>query len=140
MEEKTEYELVVTVLADHNIEGQASVLQGVITSGTRMQSVDIRIVRLVDVGLPDTSTDRTVWRFAQQHNMFLLTANRKMRGKDSLQRTLREENHPAALPVITISRVDRMISAEYRERCAVRLLEIVSNVENYRGVGRVFIP
>jgi hypothetical protein len=72
--------------------------------------------------------------------MVLLTANRKMRGKDSLQRTIREENHAAVLPVITISRVQNMIKREYRERCAERLFEIISELDKYNGVGRIFIP
>jgi predicted nuclease of predicted toxin-antitoxin system len=140
MEEQIENELVITVLADHNIEGQASVLWGVLGAAGWLQLIQVRFVRFADVGLPHNTTDRAVWRFAQEHNMILLTANRKMRSKDSLQRTLQEENHPTALPVITISRVERIIEPEYRERCAVRLLEIVSSVEHFRGVGRIFIP
>ncbi|GAB4175590.1 MAG: hypothetical protein Fur006_06140 [Coleofasciculaceae cyanobacterium] len=29
---------------------------------------------------------------------------------------------------------------EYREQCAVRLVDILLDLENYRGVGRIFIP
>jgi predicted nuclease of predicted toxin-antitoxin system len=42
-------------------------------------------VRLADVGLPDNSTDREVWRFAQANQMLLLTNNRNMEGVDTLE-------------------------------------------------------
>jgi hypothetical protein len=29
---------------------------------------------------------------------------------------------------------------EYRAQCAVRLVDILLDLENYRGVGRIFIP
>ncbi len=44
------------------------------------------------VGLADDSSDRETWRFAQQNRMTLLTDNRNMKGRDSLEQTLREES------------------------------------------------
>ena len=72
--------------------------------------------------------------------MFLLTDNRNMVGAGSLEQTIREENHATALPVITISRADRIMERSYREHCAARLLDIVLSLDNYLGAGRVFIP
>jgi hypothetical protein len=57
-----------------------------------------------------------------------------------LEQTIREENSPTALPVVTISRVGRIEEGAYRERCAVRLVEIASELEQYLGTGRLFIP
>jgi hypothetical protein len=37
------------------------------------------------------SDDRTVWRLAQKNQMILLTANRSMKGKDSLEQGLCEK-------------------------------------------------
>ena len=48
-----------------------------------------------------------------------------MTGEGSLEQTIREENTATSCPVLTISRADRIIEKRYRERCAVRLLEIV---------------
>jgi len=31
------------------------------------------------------SSDRLVWRYAQDHQMMILTANRNMKGEDSLE-------------------------------------------------------
>jgi hypothetical protein len=100
----------------------------------------MRLVHFAEVGLPLDSTDRVVWRFAQVNRMLLLTDNRNMVGVDSLEQTIREENQPAAFPVVTMSRADCIIERSYREQCAVRLLDIVLSLENHLGTGRVFIP
>jgi len=73
--------------------------------------------------------------------MILLTANRNMKGEDSLEQALREDNTPDSLPVITIGNLDRFSKeASYRSRCADRIVEIVLDIENYMGSGRIFIP
>jgi hypothetical protein len=72
--------------------------------------------------------------------MVLLTGNRSMKGDDSLEQTLREENTPEALPVITIAGLARLDERGYRERCSLRLLEIMLDIDQYRGTRRVFIP
>lgn len=45
-----------------------------------------------------------------------------------------------AKPVLTIGSLERFSDREYREQCAVRLVDILLDLENYRGVGRIFIP
>jgi hypothetical protein len=92
------------------------------------------------VELSIESNDRAVWQFAQTQGMLLLTDNRNMEGEDSLEQTLREENSPTSLPVLTIGRLDRLLAFEYREQCAARLMEIILDIDIDRGVGRVFIP
>lgn len=95
---------------------------------------------LPQVGLPYTSSDREVWRFAQAQQMLLLTANRRMHGEDTLEHTIREENTPTSFPVLTIGNADRIVERAYRERCALRLMEIGLELHNYLGAGRIFIP
>ncbi len=131
---------MITLLADHNIEGQAALLWATITTEGWLDIVPMRLVRFEDVGLAHDSTDRSVWRYAQAHGMLLLTANRNMDDEDSLEQTMRDENMPASLPVITISKIDHMVENSYRVRCATRLAEIVIYLSNYSGTGRVFIP
>lgn len=128
------------VLVDHNIEGQAVLIQGTINSEGWTELIPIDWVMFSQAGLPEDSDDRVVWRFAQQGAMILLTANRRMIGEDSLEQVIREENEPDSLPVLTISDAKRVIEPEYRERCAVRLLEIADNLVNFLGTGRLFIP
>jgi hypothetical protein len=76
----------------------------------------------------------------QTRGLLLLTVNRNMREPDSLEQTIREENTATSLPVITIGSPDRLDEKSYREACAVRLVEIVLDLEDYRGTGRIYIP
>ncbi|MEH2167926.1 MAG: ACP S-malonyltransferase [Nostoc sp.] len=87
------------------------------------------------------SDDRVVWRLAQENQMILLRANRSMKGKDSLEQVIREENTLASLPVIMICNADRLLNdSEYRGQCVESLIEIVLNIDSYRGARRIFIP
>lgn len=73
--------------------------------------------------------------------MILLTANRSMKGKHSLEQVMREENMPSALPVITIGDSDRVLSdPNYRNRCVDRLIEIIFEIDDYKGTMRLFMP
>lgn len=130
----------MTVLADHNLEGQAILLWGTLATEGWLNLLPLRLVMFQEVGLRAESSDREVWRYAQAHGMVLLTGNRRKKGVDSLEQVIREENTPTALPVITVARVDRLDERAYRERCSSRLLEVMLDIENYVGVGRIFIP
>ena len=129
-----------TILVDHDIEGQVLILWGALAAEGWLEICPLEAVTFVQAGLPVDSNDRTVWRFAQAHNMILLTHNRNMNDADSLEQTLREENTPTSLPVITLGRAERLRDRAYRERCVVRLIEIGLEIEQYLGTGRIFIP
>lgn len=131
---------MITLLIDYNMDGLGIMLAGTYQSEGWAELLPIRFVRFRDVGLPTNSSDRVVWRFAQQHQMILLTDNRNKRGKDSLEQTLREENQPTSLPVLTVGKVERITEQEYRSRCVTRLADILSELENYLGASRLFIP
>jgi len=99
------------------------------------------MVMFEDMNLPVNSNDREVWQYSQTNRMILLTANRNMEDENSLEQTLRDANTPDSLPVVTISRQESIIKeAGYRKHCAEKLLEIILYLNNYLGVGRVFIP
>ncbi|MEA5419691.1 ACP S-malonyltransferase [Spirulina sp. CCNP1310] len=127
-------------LIDHNIQGQSLMLFGSIFSEGWLEILPIRFISFDEVELPINSSDRVVWQFAQDHQMILLTANRSMRGEDSLEQVIREECLPTSLPVVTLANVDRIVERGYREECVDRLIEIALYLENYRGVSRLFIP
>ncbi len=127
-------------LIDHNIEGQALVLFGSITTGGWLDLLPIRFVTFDEVQLPINSSDRIVWQFAQQNRMILLTANRSMKGKDSLEQVIREESSSTSLPVVTLGNINKIDERNYREQCVDRLVEIVLYIDNYIGVNRLFIP
>ncbi len=127
-------------LVDRNIEGYAILLLGTLTAGGWLELLPIKFVMLEDIGLPITASDRVIWHFAQNHQMIILTANRRKKGIDSLEQIIQEENTQGALPVITLGNTDRMSDFEYRERCSIRLVEILFDLDNYLGAGRLFIP
>ncbi len=131
---------MITILVDHNIEGQATLLLRALESQGWVDLGLLQVATFRDLSLPIDSSDREIWRFVQEHRMLLLTGNRNMTDEDSLQQTLRDENRPESIPVITIANVNRVRERNYREECANRLAEICSDVEIYLGTGRLFIP
>ena len=73
--------------------------------------------------------------------MLLLTANRSMKGEESLEQVLREENTVNSLPVITIGDANRfLVDRAYRNRVTDQLIEILLDIEAWMGVGRIFVP
>jgi len=131
---------MIRVLIDRNIEGKSLLLWGTLAAQGWLDKVSLKFVTFSDLNLPFDSNDRTVWRFAQKHGLVLFTDNRNMKGQDSLEQTIREENTETSLPVITIGSVRRLDEKAYREHCAERLIEIAIYLEDYIGTGRVFIP
>jgi hypothetical protein len=128
-------------LIDHNLKGHALILFGALARQGWLDLFPIRFITFAEIELSIDSDDRVVWRLAQENQMILLTANRSMKGKDSLEQVMREENTSASLPVITISNADKLLNdSEYRGRCVESLIEILLDIDSYRGARRVFIP
>lgn len=128
-------------LIDHNLGGHAEILLGNIASQGWLELLPIRMVTFKEINLATHSNDRIVWRLAQANQMILLTANRSMKGKNSLEQVIREENTADSFPVITIGDADRFLADRvYRNRCVDRILEILLDIETWMGVGRLFIP
>jgi len=128
------------VLLDHHLKKQGILLWATMGGEGWLKLLEIPMLTFRDVGLPINSSDRSVWRFAQEKHLILLTGNRNSEGEDSLEQTIRNENTPSSLPVVTIGMVSRMEERAYREQCAERPVEIVLNIENYLGIGRIYIP
>jgi predicted nuclease of predicted toxin-antitoxin system len=131
---------MTTILVDHDLEGQALAIWGVLGRQGWLEIAELHLVTFRDVGLPFTSNDREVWRFAQANGMILLTNNRNMEGENSLEQILREENTPTSLPVLTIGNRERLSERLYREQCAAQLLEIALELDKHLGRSRIYIP
>ena len=112
-------------LIDYNLTGDAILFWGTLSASGWLELLPIQFFTFQEVGLPSNSSDRTVWQFAQTHQMILITANRNMKGSDSLEQTIRNENTPTSLPILTVGNPDRLDEGIYRERCAIRLIEII---------------
>jgi hypothetical protein len=93
------------------------------------------------VGLDGTVTDVDLWEFCQGNQFLLVTGNRNSHGSDSLDAAIRERNTADALPVITFANL-RLFrrSRDYREQTAIRLMEILLDLDEFRGTGRLYIP
>lgn len=128
------------LLVDHDIEGYAALLWGSLLAEGWLELVEIEFVMMYRVGLPSDSKDRTVWRYAQDHRLVLLTNNRNMEDELSLEHTIRQENTVESMPVLTLSDAQRLDDRFYRERCGERLAEIALDLKKYLGVGRIYIP
>lgn len=128
-------------LIDHNLKGHALIFFGAIASQGWLSIVPIRFVTFDEINLSIDSDDRVVWRLAQENRMILLTANRSMKGDDSLEQVMREESTLESLPVITVSSADRLLNdSGYRGQCVESLIEIVLDIDLYLGSRRIFIP
>lgn len=89
---------MITILIDHNIEGQALRVWDSFQAQGWSGVISVRMITFDAVGLALNSSDRDVWRFAQAQHMLLLTANRNMHEEDSLEQAIREENEPTSFP------------------------------------------
>lgn len=130
----------VTILVDHNMEGQAALLWESMVASGWLALLPVRLTTFAQVGLAIEASDRAVWRFAQARSMLLLTDNRNIDDVDSLEQTIRDENTVTSLPVLTIGSLDRIGDRDYRERCALRVFEIVLDLDQHLGRGRVYLP
>jgi hypothetical protein len=73
-------------------------------------------------------------------SLLLITNNRNRDDESSLQATIEIENTPDSLPVITIANIEQLAVAEYRQLAVHKLIEIVLYLQDYLGVGRIYIP
>lgn len=131
---------MTTILVDHNLEGQAAKLSETIAAEGWLDLVAVRFVTLHEVGLSADRDDRAIWRFVQAHGLLLLTDNRNMKGTDSLEQTMCEEGDSTSLPVITVGNIARLEESAYRAACATRLVEIILDLDIYRGAQRLYVP
>jgi hypothetical protein len=129
-----------TILLDHDIEGHAKYLQAGLRETGWDRDLTIEFVRLHDLALPEDASDQDIWRFAQHHRLLLLTSNRNQENETSLQATIDRENTPEALPVLTLSQTNRLLLSDYRQQATHKLVEIILYLENYLGVGRIYLP
>ena len=131
---------MITVLVDHNIEGQADLIKRILLSEGWIELGVLRIVTFDELSLPFETSDQEIWEFAQNNRMVLLTANRNKDGEESLGQAILEQNDDESYPVVTIANLDRIVDRDYRDRCATKLVEICLEIERYLGTGRVYIP
>ena len=130
------------LLSDHNCEGQVKAIIASLRELGFLELLDLELLFFKDVGLSVNADDEEVWRLCQKQGYYLITANRSTKdGAKSLHSVLQQFSTDTSLPVITLSKPERIIlDKRYREACAETLVEIVLNAELYVGVSRLYIP
>ena len=85
--------------------------------------------------------DDTLWFLCQRENTILFTDNRNSDKADSLQATIAAHNTVSSLPVLTPGQSARLLSdRDYLQSAAILFMEILMEVDLYRGAGRLFLP
>lgn len=130
------------ILADHNCEGQAEALFNALRYKGFFPMLAIELLLFPDVGLSITAKDLEVWQLCQEKGYLLLTGNRTAAdGVRSLEYNISRFVKADSLPVITIGSLRRVkVDPDYCWRCAEDLVEIVLDLDNVRGVPRLYIP
>lgn len=131
---------MISILLDHDIEGLGGLLWSA-ASRDEWHAFNVeQFLTFRQLGISVTDNDRTIYRFAQANSLLFMTANRNMHEPDSLEQTLRDENRPDSLPVITIANKHRVrVDPIYRYECASRIQEIAWLIETQRGIPRIYV-
>jgi hypothetical protein len=132
------------ILADINVEGQQIAIVSIWNSEDWREiwnSLGLSWESFRSLGLPDDSSDAVIWRRCQIEKLVLITANRNDDTPDSLEATIRSENQPDSLPVVTIANPTRVMrDRDYAVAVAIRLLDYLILIDSYRGTGRLYVP
>jgi hypothetical protein len=132
------------ILVDMNIQGQMENVRRILEGAEWNEfwvHLNLKFVLFRDIGLDQETSDLEVWRLCQQQGLVLVTANRNQKRVDSLEATLRTENTPTSLPVITVSDQEALqVNKDYVMQVAIKLLEYLFDIEKIRGTGRLYVP
>jgi hypothetical protein len=132
------------IAADANCEGHFQFVLRLLHDKSRREFwhfLNLAVVTFEDLEIPATASDRVVWEKCQEQQVLLITANRNATGPDSLEAVIQSSNQPNSLPVITLANAERIRrDRAYAGLVADRVLDVLFDVENLRGVGRLFVP
>ena len=132
------------LVSDNDVRGQFEILIRICTSPAWQdiwQGIGLRVFTLENLGLAADSPDSEIWHACQEQGLVLVTGNRNAESPYSLENSIRTENKPESLPVLTLAdpfavEHDR----RYAQWVAARLMEILFDIDNYRGSGRLYLP
>ncbi len=133
------------IIADVNLEGP---VQNLVETFFRSKEwsefwAKLGLSNLVfaDVGLHRRAKDNVVWQTCQDNDLILITGNRNDDDPTSLEATIRDRLRPDSLPVITVAQPKSLgVSASYTAEVGIRILEILYDIDDYRGTGRIYAP
>ena len=136
--------MVRGILADNDIEGHFQLLLTVLQGNAWAEVweyLDITVENFEDLGLARNAPDKAIWQTCQSEKVVLVTANRRSREPHYLENTSRLLNISNCLPVFTLAKVGRIQrNRAHREKIVERLLDYLLEIDNYLGVGRLYLP
>jgi hypothetical protein len=135
---------MLSVMADHDVEGQVRLLLRVLMSDEWREfwlELGYQVDSFESLGIAVNTADDELWRLCQERDIVLITGNRNREGAVSLEATIERLGRPESLPVLTIGEPNRIFSSrEYAHQAADRLLEYLDGIDNLRGTGRLYLP
>ncbi len=101
----------------------------------------LKVFEFEECGLHHSAADVVIWDYCQREQLVLVTANRNSAGPDSLGAMIATRNPPTCLPALTLANLARIEhDRSYAMEAAMMLLQRMSDIEQLRGIGRLFIP
>jgi hypothetical protein len=127
-----------------NCEGHLQVLLRLFQDEDRLEFwtfMNLDTPSFSDLGLLPDSPDQLVWQRCQDERLVLLTGNRNAQGADSLEMVIRTLGTVHSLPVVTLADATRLLhDGIHARRAADKLLQILFEIDQHRGAGRLYIP
>jgi hypothetical protein len=135
---------MLRIMADNDVLGHVRTLVQVCESPAWSEfwhETQCELVSFGELGLAEDATDAQVWQACQENEVVLITGNRNAEGPQSLEVTIRQHNNHRCLPVLTLADQDQVLrDRSYAGAVAERLLEILFDLDNLRGSGRLYLP
>ncbi len=135
---------MLKVMADIDAEGHLTVLLRIWESEAWSEVwrfLGVKIVTFPKVGLEPNATDECVWQVWQSNEIVWITNNRNQDSPTSLESTIRANNDTHSVPVITLADGPRLLTEPtYAVKAAEKILNILFDLESFRGSGRLFAP
>jgi hypothetical protein len=109
--------------------------------GELWHDLECTVCTFEDLDLAVDASDAAVWQACQAGEVLLVTGNRNAESPESLEITIRQQNRPNSLPVLTLADPNRIAyDRPYAESVVERLFDILIDINVFRGAGRLFLP
>lgn len=132
------------ILADNDVARHCRILVGHLENEPwreLWEGLQLTVNTFQSFNIPRDASDRQVWEACQREECVLITGNRNKRGPDSLESVIRLYNLPHNLPVFTVANARRVLDDKHHAaEVAQALLTYLFDIENCRGVGRLYLP
>ena len=135
---------MLRIMSDNDVRGHVGRLMDICETlpwAGLWRDLECVLCTFEDLNLAEDATDATVWQACQDGQILLITGNRNAEGPESLEITIRQQNRPDCLPVLTLADPDRIArDRAYASSVVERLFDILIDIEVFRGAGRLFLP